>query len=46
MKFDTRIVTGILVGVVIGLHYGTALTIYMPLLVIAAMVMLLKILHH
>ena len=46
MKFDNRVLTGLLFGVVLGLHYHSELVTYMPLLVIAALVMLLKFLHH
>ncbi len=46
MKFDHRLVTGLLIGMVFGLHYGTILTSYLPLLVIASVVMLLRIVHH
>ena len=40
MKFDSRLVTGILIGMVVGLHYHAGLMVYMPLLVIAALVLL------
>ena len=46
MKFDIRIVTGIVLGMVLGLHYHEALLTYMPLLTIAGLVMLLKVLHR
>lgn len=46
MKFDNRVLTGLLLGVVLGLHYHGALIMYMPLLVIASLVMLLKFLHR
>ena len=46
MKFDSRLVTGVLIGMIIGLHYHASLMVYMPLLVIAGLVLLLKTLHH
>ena len=46
MKLDTRLVSGILVGMVIGLHYHAGLVVFMPLLVIATVIMLLNFLHH
>ena len=46
MKFDHRLVTGILIGTVFGLHYHEALVTYLPLLIIAALILLLKIVHH
>lgn len=46
MKFDSKIITGIVVGMVLGLHYHGALITYMPLLVIAGLVMLLRVLHR
>ncbi len=46
MKFDVKIITGMLVGMVLGLQYHETLMLYMPLLVIAGLVMLLKVLHR
>ena len=46
MKFDMRILTGLLIGMVLGLHYHEVLAMYLPLLVIAGLVMLLKVLHR
>ena len=46
MKFDIRLVSGILIGMVIGLHYHASLVEYMPLLVIAGLVLLLKTVRH
>lgn len=46
MKFDSKLITGITIGMVLGLHYHGALMTYLPLLVIAGMVMLLKVLHR
>lgn len=46
MKFDIRLVTGIFIGVVVGLHYHTYLIIYLPVLTVATLVMLLKTIHR
>ncbi len=46
VRFDPRIITGMLIGMVLGLHYHEALVLYMPLLVVAGLVMLLKVLHR
>ena len=46
MKMDSRIITGLLLGLVTGLHYHESLVLYLPVLVIAALVMLLKLLHR
>jgi hypothetical protein len=46
MKFDPKIITGIIIGMVLGLQYQETLVLYMPLLVIAGLVMLLKVLHR
>jgi len=46
MKFDHRLLSGILIGVVFGLHYHEALVVYMPLLIIGALILLLKMVHH
>ncbi len=43
MKFDTRLVTGIFIGVVVGLHYGATLAAYLPVLSIVALILVLKI---
>ena len=46
MKFDTRLVTGIFIGMVIGLHYQAALAVYLPLMIVATLVLVLNTLHH
>ena len=46
MKFDTRLLTGIFVGAVLGLHYHDQLVVYSPLLIIATLIMLLRTIHH
>ena len=46
MKFDNRLMTGLLIGVVAGLHYHETLVTYLPLLIIAAVILLLKMVHH
>ena len=46
MKFDMRLITGILVGMVIGLHYVDQLLVYVPLLSIVALILVLKTIRH
>ena len=43
MKFDTRLTAGLLLGTVFGLHYHDTLALYFPVLTIAALIMLLRI---
>ncbi len=42
MKLDVRLITGIFIGVVIGLHYHGVLAIYLPMLMIVSLILLLK----
>lgn len=42
MKLDLRLLTGIFIGMVIGLHYHGVLAIYLPLLMIVSLIMVLK----
>ncbi len=46
MKFDIRLLTGIFVGMMIGLHYHGSLIDYLPLLMVPTLILVLKILHH
>ncbi len=46
MKFDIRLVTGVFVGVILGLQYHEVLVAYMPLLMVPTLVLLLKIIHR
>ena len=46
MRFDNRIVTGIFIGTVLGLHYHGALISYLPVLVIVTLIMALRIVHR
>ena len=46
MKFDIRLMTGIFVGLVVGLHYYANLTIYMPVLLVIALILVLKTITH
>ena len=43
MKFDTKLITGILIGTVFGLYYHEALAVYLPILTIGMLVLLLRI---
>ncbi len=38
MNFDNKLFGGILVGLVVGLHYQTTLITYLPIFVIAAVI--------
>jgi len=42
MKIDDKLTLGLLVGVIVGLHYGTALITYMPFFVIIAGFLVLR----
>lgn len=46
MKMDVRLLTGIFVGLIIGLHYHAALVEYLPLLMVPAVILVLKIIHR
>ena len=46
MKFDQRLVTGLVIGAVFGLHYHSALVTYLPVLIIASVILLLRMVHH
>ena len=46
MRFDTRLITGIFIGVVLGLHYVDTFVGYLPILTIVMLVMVLKLVHH
>lgn len=42
MKLDIRLLTGALVGMVLGLHYHGTLEDYLPLLTVGALIVILK----
>ena len=42
MKFDIKLVTGIFVGMLLGLHYSSVLIPYIPLLMVPTVILLLK----
>ena len=47
MKIDMRLITGVLVGVVLGLHMIDTLMVYLPLLTVVTFILVLKnIVHH
>ena len=46
MKFDIRLVTGIFVGLVVGLHYHATLTIYLPVLMVITLILVLNVIRH
>lgn len=45
MKFDIRLMTGILLGTVVGLNYHETLSLYLPVLTIGALIMLLRVIR-
>lgn len=42
MHLDTKLTTGILLGVIMGLKYHESLLLYLPVLAIITVIMLLK----
>ena len=46
MKFDMKLITGIFIGVVVGLHMVDTLAVYVPILTVAALVLILRTIHH
>lgn len=46
MNFDYRLVGGIFIGVVLGLHYYAALVTYLPILTIITVIMVLRLVHR
>lgn len=46
MKMDVRLLTGIFVGMLVGLHYHEALLPYLPLMIVPTLILVLKIVHH
>lgn len=45
MKFDLSLLTGIFIGLTVGLVYTGTLTTYLPFFVIGAVILLLRYLH-
>ncbi len=45
MKFDHSLITGIFIGVTVGLLYTGQLTTYVPFFVIGAVILILRYLH-
>lgn len=46
MSLDMRMLTGIVIGVILGLEYYQDLTRFFPVLVIAVIILLFKTLYH
>lgn len=46
MKFDQRLVSGIFIGLVLGLHYHGSLAIYLPILTVVTLILMLRTLHR
>ena len=45
MSFDHSLITGMFLGVTIGLWYTTQLTAYLPFFVIGAVILLIRYIH-
>jgi len=45
MSFDHSLITGMFLGVTIGLWYTASLTAYLPFFVIAAVILLIRYIH-
>lgn len=45
MKFDVSLITGIFLGVTVGLIYTGHLTTYLPFFVIGSVILILRYLH-
>ncbi len=46
MRFDWRLITGVFVGIVLGLHYSPILTVYFPVLMVITLVLVIHAIHH
>jgi len=46
MKFDNRLVTGIFIGMLLGLHYHVSLIAYLPVLVLLTVIFTFKMIRH
>ncbi|MBI3306568.1 MAG: hypothetical protein HYZ84_02005 [Candidatus Omnitrophica bacterium] len=46
MKFDMRLITGIFIGMILGLHYVETFVTYLPILTVVTLVMILKLVHR
>ena len=45
MRFDDSLITGLFLGVIMGLWYTANLTAYLPFFVIGAVILLLRYIH-
>ena len=46
MNLDNRLLGGIFLGIVLGLHYQAALVGYLPIFMIVTVIMVLRLLHR
>ncbi len=46
VKIDNKVLTGIFVGMVLGLQYHGVLATYLPVLMVGALILVLKLIHH
>lgn len=44
--FDKRLITGVIVGAVVGVHYYSTLTVYLPVLIVLGIIMLLHLVRR
>ncbi len=45
MKFDMKLITGIFVGMLLGLHYSSVLIPYIPLIMVPTLILVLRSIH-
>jgi len=45
MRFDDSLLTGMFLGITVGLHYAGALTAFMPFFVLLTLIFLVRYLH-
>lgn len=46
MKFDSRMFAGMIIGMLLGLHFYSDLVVFLPILMVIAIGMLLKEIRH
>lgn len=46
MKFDVRLLTGLFIGMLVGLQYHESLIGYLPLLIVPTLILVLKMIHR
>lgn len=46
MSFDSRVLFGVLIGMVLGLHFHASLVAYLPIMLVAAVALILRGISH